>query len=329
MQFGRILELPPNMRCLGVKEDILMDSQPSIRLLHQIDFPCWLSPSEFSVAENYDEDDTRCEYEIVVPRYEIPKWFNHQSVESSISFWIGLEFPTFALCLVFCLDQLTDKDTYSCVCVVHISINGHKRLLIQRLFQDFQYDHLWFYGAPQSLLQQKFGDLIQSDRNHVEISSKISHWTSKTGGKIAPIIERLGVHVECICSPKSTVIIPENGENVDDDFDNTVLSPSLPLFPTSNDSNIHHGGLNNVEVLRLSTDTSNNGFDSSLIGIHNDGSDLCVSAVASSFPRIGYNDSKVMDGDGLDLGSSSVVHPYVNSDSGFNPYRPSKKSRTL
>ena len=119
MQFGRILELPPNIRCLGVKEDILMDSQPSIRLLHQIDFPCWLSPSEFSVAENYDEDDTRCEYEIVVPRYEIPKWFNHQSVESSISFWIGLEFPTFALCLAFCLDQLTDKDTYSCVCVVH------------------------------------------------------------------------------------------------------------------------------------------------------------------------------------------------------------------
>ena len=322
MQFGRILELPPNMRCLGVKEDILMDSQPSIRLLHQIDFPCWLSPSEFSVAENYDEDDTRCEYEIVVPRYEIPKWFNHQSVESSISFWIGLEFPTFALCLVFCLDQLTDKDTYSCVCVVHISINGHKRLLIQRLFQDFQYDHLWFYGAPQSLLQQKFGDLIQSDRNHVEISSKISHWTSKTGGKIAPIIERLGVHVECICNPKSTVIIPENGENVDDDFDNTVLSPSLPLFPTSNDSNIHHGGFKSVEVLRLSTDTSNNGFDSSLMGIHNDGSDLCVSAVASSFPRIGYNDSKVMDGDGLDLGSSSVVHPYVNSDSGFNPDPP-------
>ena len=58
------------------------------------------------------------------------------------------------------------------------------------------------------------------------------------------------------------------------------------------------------------------------MGIHNDGSDLCVSAVASSFPRIGYNDSKVMDGDGLDLGSSSVVHPYVNSDSGFNPDPP-------
>jgi hypothetical protein len=37
----------------------------------------------------------------LVPGNEIPNWFNHQSVGSSISFWIGPGFPKFALCLVF------------------------------------------------------------------------------------------------------------------------------------------------------------------------------------------------------------------------------------
>ena len=219
MQFGRFLGLPPNMACLGVRGAILTYSQSSSRLSHQIDFSSYLSPSEFSASEskfylpldvlrNFDDYDPRCEYEFTVPGNEIPKWFNCQSTESSISFWVGSEFPAFALCLAFCLDGLTDKDTYSYVCVVEIFTNGHKRPFQRRnIFQKLQYDHMWFYGPPHSLLQQVFGDLLQGDQNHVEVSCKISYWTSKTGGNIAPIIARSGVHVECNCHPQNSIII--------------------------------------------------------------------------------------------------------------------------
>ena len=78
MQFGRMLRLPKIMTCLGVKGDILLDSQSSTRL----------SPTEFSiiqtdfydpinVSQNYVEDDTRCKYQIILPGNEIPKKFNH------------------------------------------------------------------------------------------------------------------------------------------------------------------------------------------------------------------------------------------------------------
>ena len=108
MQFGRTLGLPQNMACSGVGGDVLMDSQSSNRLSHQIDLSSWCHPSEITEfrddflasqynLRNFYEDDTGCECHIKVPGNEIPKWFNHQSVESYISLWVGPEFPTIAL----------------------------------------------------------------------------------------------------------------------------------------------------------------------------------------------------------------------------------------
>uniref|UniRef100_A0A2N9FDH6 Disease resistance protein RPS4B/Roq1-like leucine-rich repeats domain-containing protein n=1 Tax=Fagus sylvatica TaxID=28930 RepID=A0A2N9FDH6_FAGSY len=150
----------------------------------------------------------------IVPGNEIPKWVNHQSFGSTISFWVGSKFPTFVLCLALCLDRLAYEDTYSYVCVVDIFTNGHKRRpIMEKLFDGLQYDHLWFYGAHHSLLQQVFGDLIEGDRNHVEI---------------APFnIASLGVHVECICGPQNSLIIHDNCENVDDGYNDTELPPLL------------------------------------------------------------------------------------------------------
>lgn len=154
-----------------------------------------------------------------------------------------------------------------------------------------QSNHLWLYGGPHQLLHQEFGDLIQGDQNHVEVSCKISQWTSKTSRKIAPAITRMGVHVECICHTQNSIIIQENCENVDDDSNDIELLPLLPRFPTCNDLDMDHGGFNNVEVLRLSTDTTYNGFDSSLVGFHYDGCDLSLSSIDSPFEGSGNNDS--------------------------------------
>ena len=210
MQFGEKLGLPQDIACLGLGSNISMDPQSSSGLSLQIDLPSFLSTSEFIVFKkvyfkseslhvNSDGEDTRCEYEIVVPGNKVPKWFNHRSIESFISFSIGPEFPTISLCLAF---GLLDDVLYEYLCDVNISINGTKRELKVRLFDAIRCDHLWFYYRPHSSLQPLFQDLNLGDRNHVEISCKISHWTSKPR-QVVPIIKRLGVHVECTCPQNS------------------------------------------------------------------------------------------------------------------------------
>lgn len=141
MQFGEKLGLPQDIACLGLGSNISMDPQSSSGLSLQIDLPSFLSTSEFIVFKkvyfkseslhvNSDGEDTRCEYEIVVPGNKVPKWFNHRSIESFISFSIGPEFPTISLCLAF---GLLDDVLYEYLCDVNISINGTKRELKVRL----------------------------------------------------------------------------------------------------------------------------------------------------------------------------------------------------
>ncbi|XP_030938683.1 disease resistance-like protein DSC1 [Quercus lobata] len=235
LQFGRNLELSPNMTCSGVKGNLFVDSHS-----HQIDYSSQLSlPKFFLIEEELRSNldvyliDFGERYNIIVPEKKIPKWFNHQSIESSISFWVGPKFPTFAFCIAFHLVPLKDSyanndkcgslrdDIISWVCVVNISINGHMQpFMRQPIFQGLKCDHLWFYGVPQSQLQQKFGDLLQGDQNHVKVSCKISHWTSEFGN-FAPIIARMGAHVECTFPPQNV-------------GDYSELAPLLPSFSTSN-----------------------------------------------------------------------------------------------
>ena len=121
-------------------------------------------------------------------------------------------------------------DKIDWVCDIHIFTNSHKRHRIGRThLYDLRCDHLWFYGVPHSRLQREFKDLMQGDRNHVEISCEIYHWSSRNG-KYAPVIARIGVHVECICPPQNSTIIQDNSQNVDDDKE---LTPLLPPCSTS------------------------------------------------------------------------------------------------
>ena len=245
MQFGRNLKLPPNMKCSCVKGNVFVDLHS-----HQIDYSSQLPLSKFLLIEEELRPtldayliDFGERYNIIVPEKKIPKWFNHQSIESSISFWVGPELPTFSFCIAFHLVSLKESyanndkcgslrdDTISWVCVVNISINGHMQpFMRQPIFQCLKCDHLWFYGVPHSQLQQKFGDLMQGDQNHVEVSCKISYWTSELGN-FASIIASMGAHVECICPPQNSIIIHNNSHNVDDNSDNIELAPLLPSSP--------------------------------------------------------------------------------------------------
>ncbi|KAL0009449.1 hypothetical protein SO802_010951 [Lithocarpus litseifolius] len=265
LQFGRKLGLPQDMKCSGVKIDLHSHHKFS----HQIDFSSRVSISKlrvlltesFPTVSAYLVSDLAEIHGLSVPGKKIPKWFNHQSTESTISFWVGPKFPIVALCVAFHLvplkDSYADNDSYgfvhddiiSWVCDLRIFINGHKGPLLERPFIRFlKCDHIFFLGMPHSQLQRKFGDLMQGDRNHVGISCKISHWTSEFG-KFAPTIARMGVHVACICSPQNSVIIQDNSQNVDDSED-TMLTPLLPPCSTSIGSHTNIGCLNGLRCWR-------------------------------------------------------------------------------
>ena len=261
MQFRRKLELPQNTK---YGDNILMDSHLQRKLPYQIDYSTKIDYSlhykpphtlhEFLMdsARDYGES-----YYITVTGKKIPKWFNHQSIESSISFWIGPEFPTIAVCLAFHLVPLKDNDAnndkYGSVrddeiswrCDVNIFTNGHTQpYTLGGNFKYMKCDHLFFHGYSHSKIQRFFRKMMQGDRNLVEVSCKISWWSSRNG-KFAPVIARMGVHAECICHPPNSVIIDDNSQNVDDNSDSsenvddssddneTVLAPLLSPFSTS------------------------------------------------------------------------------------------------
>ncbi|XP_050274400.1 disease resistance protein RUN1-like [Quercus robur] len=243
LQFGRNLGLSPDMKCSGVKYKVLMDSHSHCKLSNQIDCSSRVSLSKFyAIEDEYFPTldaylvDFGERYDILVPGKKIPNWINHQSIESSISFWVGLEFPSFAICVALHLVPLKDRyasndkydsicdDIIDCVFDIHISTDSRKRRhMVRWRFHDLKCDHLLFCGEPHCQLQREFGDLMQGGQNHIEVSCKIDQWASRNG-KYAPVIARMGVHVECIC-PQNSVIIKHNSQNVDDDIEE--LTPLL------------------------------------------------------------------------------------------------------
>ncbi|KAF3969678.1 hypothetical protein CMV_006539 [Castanea mollissima] len=253
LQFGRNLGLSPNMKCSGVKRKVLMDSHSHCKLSNQVDCSSRVSLSKFNAIEDESVPtldtyliDYEERYDIIVPGKKIPNWINHQSIESSISFWVGPKFPSIAVCVAFHLiplkDSYANNDKYGSicdgiidwVCDIHIFTNSRKRrLMVTGRFYGLNCDHLWFYGVPHSRLQREFGDLMQGDRNHVEMSCKINHWVSENG-KYAPVIARMGIHVKCLCSPQNSIIFQHNSQNVDDNTE--LLTPLLSQNGSHTDS---------------------------------------------------------------------------------------------
>ncbi|KAL0006614.1 hypothetical protein SO802_008116 [Lithocarpus litseifolius] len=185
-----IIGLPPNLPpCLGVTSHMLMFPHSSTML------PIGRNPlCEYSFEVDGDE-------------YDIPNWFNHRRDGNLISFSIGPEFPTIALCTTFRIQDSYVDDYhlefgYEFDYHVIISINGSERTFERKTIiggWNFGRPCFSFSCKPQSSLQELFWDLQLTDRNHVEILCET--FLSYRTEEIAPIVKRIGVHVECNCPP--------------------------------------------------------------------------------------------------------------------------------
>ena len=174
MQFRELIGVPPNLPpCLGGTSHLLMATPSSTTISRARAFP-------FGKYVNN----------------EIPSCFNHQRNGNLISFLIGPEFPTIALCVAF--EPANHLGCYYCHAI--ISINGSKQttknIMIKKIFC---YEGMCF---SCSSLQELFEGFNLGDQNLVEIFCETSPHLN---------IKRIGVHVQCICpQPQKSSIFHDN-----------------------------------------------------------------------------------------------------------------------
>uniref|UniRef100_A0A7N2L936 Uncharacterized protein n=2 Tax=Quercus lobata TaxID=97700 RepID=A0A7N2L936_QUELO len=118
--------------------DISMDAQFSNNFLSEI--------------EGVEYEDGDIDRTIYFWGTGMPKWFNHQSVDNSIFFFVGRKFPKLAVCIV-------PGREFVCVSV-HISINGYKK----------SENNLFLFSLTQRSLQRHLNKSNPTDQNLVEVS---------------------------------------------------------------------------------------------------------------------------------------------------------------
>ena len=286
-------------------------------------------------------------FAFILPAYEILKWFNHQNVRNSISFWVGRKFPKIVICISFGSEAHTSRF----FCEVYFSINGcEKRHYESRSIEEIP-DHLWLFSISHQRLQVHLNDSNISEQNHFEIICEINEWGTSSSSleprNLTGIIKMLEVHVECLCCPQisSNTSLPflsvTHGVGSSSVFDDIEPQPLLPPSPSFCSSCMDQQVFNNEGVLGLSTETTNNGCDLSLSskaypirGLVLDDSrhlplpsNVGSSVDTTSGPEIRFGSTI---NDGFELDSSSMAHTIVNddSDSDISLYPPSKKMRT-
>ena len=122
------------------------------------------------------------EYELILPGSEIPKWFNHQSVGNSISFWVNHDYDylKFVYCVVF------EPNEWNATVQVSLKFNGIKLIDgipsgIKRT-TDITCNHVWFFKV---FARPSSKDFNIFERNRVEAEFEcVSH------------ILRCGIHAE-------------------------------------------------------------------------------------------------------------------------------------
>ncbi|KAF3955927.1 hypothetical protein CMV_018907 [Castanea mollissima] len=173
-------------------------------------------------------------------------------------------------------------------------------------------------SRPQSSLHKLFEDLNLGDRNLVQIFCE----TSVDAGKIAPVITRAGVYVECICSPHKS-----QGSQISKSIvQRNRRRPAL----LHGSSFIMRKQYNTKRSTRRPTSVHSSNSDSPIISrALNGGGSSSVSMSSNSWLSLDVTNWSEFDfgfestlGDGFNLGSSSL-----NDDSDFSPFPQSKKMR--
>ncbi|XP_030966872.1 disease resistance-like protein DSC1 isoform X1 [Quercus lobata] len=308
VQIPEILRLPPNLPpCLDVRSHMLIGPHPhSSSTISPVSVPkefVFLSDYNFLVDLPWDE--------II----EIPNWLNHQRNGNSISFFIGPEIPTITLCVEIKMieDFLCDVNYHAV-----ISINGSERLFESSCFS-YKYDaHMVFCCRLQSSLQILFEDLNLGDRNLVQIFCEASN----DSGKIVPEIKRVGVHVECICSPQKSQKVSKKRNWPLQSRICTCLClaqthcqcpKQLCSTYSTGPISVHSGYSDNCII----SSAMDGGGSSSISLSSNSG----LSMVVTNGSEFDFGFQSTL-GDGFDMGSSSLI-----DDSDFSPYPQSKKMR--
>ena len=145
--------------------------------------------------------DDGFQFNLILPGTKIPKWFNHQSVGSFISFSVGSKSLAFAFCvsLKVELKDIVANQYEFFRCSVYIFFNGYKkRFFSSKVYLDSSSFMLFHYRSNSS-----FDGIVLEDCNNVKLLLEVSNYDPK---KAKITIERCGGHVACICPSRNPVV---------------------------------------------------------------------------------------------------------------------------
>lgn len=174
-EFGEMLQLLQNIACAyGIDNTFEMNSS-------------------FNMACGY-------QYDLVLPGTKIPKWFNHQTVGSSLSFSADLKFPGLVFCVALNVElkHIVPNRLDMFDCYINVFVNGFEQLLTSHYINlDSSSSFLWFCYMSDSSLEA----IISDDWHDVKLQCEISNYDPK----LATVsIERCGIYVEYICHPQNS-----------------------------------------------------------------------------------------------------------------------------
>ena len=178
-------------------QGISADPESSTGLSHQLPI---VSPS---LSDDLESETAIFACEFVLPAFEIPKIFNHQSVGNYISFLVGRKFSNpFAVCIALTLGM--GKFCFA----IYLSINCCEETLYHWYESRFNYQErepLWLLTLSHRKLQKYLSYSSLSEQNEVKVICKIEKW-NEISSSYEPVnptgfIQRMWVRVECICCP--------------------------------------------------------------------------------------------------------------------------------
>ena len=154
--------------------------------------------SKMCSTPNFADDGFQ--FNLVLPGTKIPKWFNHQSVGSSISFSVSSESLAFDFCVALKVELkgIVANRYKGFLCSVNIFVNGYEKSSTKVIFYLDSSSFMWFHYRSNS----SFDGIVLEDFNNIKLQCEVSNYDPKMA-KIT--IERCGAHVACICPQNLTV----------------------------------------------------------------------------------------------------------------------------